>query len=281
MSARTVALDCLPTPALRELVAQHAVAADRRSRRSMVAALAACERLDCAALVAGLPDSVVATICRDLGVPTRGPRRGVHAALAAALGGAVATPTSAPASPPAPAPRPPEDVFVAIDFETASDARDSACAVGLVRVEHGRPVRETYRLIRPPTPQFRFTYIHGIRWSDVAREPDFATVWQDVQPFVAGAPLFAAHNAAFDRSVLNACCTRYGLPAPEARFECTLRLARRTWDLPRFDLATVCRALQIDLDHHHALSDARACASVLLAARSRVSNGAAPKGERS
>ena len=37
-------------------------------------------------------------------------------------------------------------VFVAIDFETADAKRDSACAVGLVRVESGRVVyRESRR----------------------------------------------------------------------------------------------------------------------------------------
>ena len=39
--------------------------------------------------------------------------------------------------------------FTAIDFETASCDRDSACAIGLVRVEAGRVVRREYRLIRP------------------------------------------------------------------------------------------------------------------------------------
>jgi len=180
-----------------------------------------------------------------------------HAPIAARRG------RTAPAPPPAPAPA---DVFVAIDFETANNARDSACAIGLVRVERGRIVGDAYRLIRPPTPQFLYTHIHGIRWPDVALEPYFGTVWRDLQPILAGATRLVAHNASFDRGVLRACCARYRLPEPETPFECTLRLARRTWTLPRFDLETVCRALHIELDHHHALSDARACASILLRA---------------
>lgn len=161
----------------------------------------------------------------------------------------------------------PPDVFVAIDFETATQTRDSACAVALVRVEGRRIVHEEARLIRPPSRAFVFTYLHGIAWEHVSREPAFPDVWAALAPVVAGARCFVAHNAPFDRSVLAACCARYRLPVPTLPFECTVRLARRAWDhLPNHQLPTVCDHLGIPLDHHDALSDARACARILLAA---------------
>ena len=49
--------------------------------------------------------------------------------------------------------------FVAIDFETANYARDSACAVGLVKVVGGEIVDKAVHLIKPPTREFVFTYI--------------------------------------------------------------------------------------------------------------------------
>jgi DNA polymerase III epsilon subunit-like protein len=54
--------------------------------------------------------------------------------------------------------------FVAIDFETADYKPDSACAVGLVRVENHQIVERAYTLIRPPRKKFVFTYYHGISW---------------------------------------------------------------------------------------------------------------------
>src|SRR5690606_10909281 len=63
--------------------------------------------------------------------------------------------------------------FVAIDFETADHYPDSACAVGLVRVEHGRVARRVRQLIRPPRDIMLFTGIHGIRLEDVEDKPDF------------------------------------------------------------------------------------------------------------
>ncbi|HEY8071935.1 MAG TPA: hypothetical protein VIE47_08230, partial [Methylocystis sp.] len=63
--------------------------------------------------------------------------------------------------------------FVAIDFETANYARDSACAVGLVKVVGGEIVDKAVHLIKPPTREFVFTYIHGLTWNDVATSADF------------------------------------------------------------------------------------------------------------
>ena len=76
--------------------------------------------------------------------------------------------------------------FVALDFETADYSRDSACALGLVRVENHRIVRRTYHLIRPPRRRFSFTYLHGITWEDVAHQPTFAELWPSLTPFLEG-----------------------------------------------------------------------------------------------
>ena len=44
--------------------------------------------------------------------------------------------------------------FVAIDFETATPERNSACAVALVKVQVQGIVHRAFRLIRPPTSKF-------------------------------------------------------------------------------------------------------------------------------
>ena len=156
--------------------------------------------------------------------------------------------------------------FVAIDFETADAGRDSACAVGLVRVEKNRIVRRESRLIRPPRRDFIFTYIHGITWEHVADAAPFALVWRELRELAQGAQFLAAHNAPFDRSVLEACCRSAGLEPPPLPFECSVRVARRHWGIRPTTLPDVCRALDIELRHHDALSDAEACARIMIAA---------------
>jgi DNA polymerase III subunit epsilon len=156
--------------------------------------------------------------------------------------------------------------LVAIDFETADHGRDSACAVGLVRIEGGHLTGRAYHLIRPPRRRFRFTWVHGLTWDDVADAPTFAQLLPALHRFWAGADAFVAHNASFDQGVLRACCEAAGAAAPIMPFHCTVRAARSAWDLPKARLPDVCAHLGIDLDHHHAASDAEACARIALAA---------------
>jgi len=156
--------------------------------------------------------------------------------------------------------------FVAIDFETASYRADSACAVGLVKVVNGDIVDTAVHLIRPPTRAFAFTHIHGLTWSDVAESDDFGGLWPRLEPLLDGAAFFAAHNASFDRRVLHACCQTYGIAAPSLPFRCTVQISRRAWNIYPTKLSDVCRELAIALNHHEALSDAMACAQIVLAA---------------
>lgn len=159
-----------------------------------------------------------------------------------------------------------DGAFVAIDFETADYGADSACAVGLVRVEGLRVVCRETMLIRPPRRRFVFSYLHGITWEMVEESPAFAEAWPRLSPILEGATFLAAHNAPFDRNVLSSCCAVAGLIMPKLPFVCTVQLARRAWGQRRNDLASVCRRLSIVLNHHNALSDAEACARIVIAA---------------
>ncbi|MEM9137908.1 MAG: 3'-5' exonuclease [Cyanobacteria bacterium P01_F01_bin.42] len=158
--------------------------------------------------------------------------------------------------------------FVAIDFETAARSSNSACAVGLVRVENQEITQRFYALIQPPERQFEFTYVHGIHWHDVMNEPTFEQVWPLMLEKLEGAEFFVAHNASFDRRVLESCCKHYGIISPTTPFVCTVKLARKTWSLYPTKLNNVCDFLGIELEHHQALSDAEACAKIAIAAYS-------------
>ena len=161
--------------------------------------------------------------------------------------------------------------FTAIDFETANRDPDSACAIGLVRVEDGRIVRREYRLIRPWTRRFEFTYLHGIAWRHVATARKFADVWPVIAGMCCGVDFVAAHNAPFDEGVLRACCARTGITPVGLRFECTVQMARRALGIYPTGLAVVAKRLGLSLDHHNAASDAAACAQIVLRAHDEPS----------
>lgn len=163
-------------------------------------------------------------------------------------------------------------LFTAIDFEIASHEPISACSLAMVRVENGRLVAREHRLIRPPTSDFEFTWLHGLDWEDVRAAPDFAEVWSDFVQLLVGVDFLAAHNAPFDHSVLSACCEAAGLQPPRLPFVCTVQLARRTWGIYPTRLPDVCNFLGIPLHHHDALSDAEACAQIVIAAHRCTTN---------
>ena len=159
--------------------------------------------------------------------------------------------------------------FCAIDFETASHRRDSACAMAIARVERNEIVDEWSTVIRPPGGFIHptFTRIHGIRARDVRDAPEFAEVWSQARRLLCGARFLAAHNASFDASVLRASAERAEVPLPRIPFLCTVQVARSTWGIHPTKLPDVAAALGIALRHHDARSDAGACAKVVTAWR--------------
>ena len=156
--------------------------------------------------------------------------------------------------------------FAAIDFETANPRADSACALGVVVVEDGRIVDRLYELIRPATREFTFTAVHGLTWAHVRAAPAFDEIWPRIEVRIGAVQFLAAHNAAFDRRVLRGCCETYGLAPVPHPFVCTVTVARRVWNIRPTRLPDVCERLRISLHHHHAASDAEACARIVIAA---------------
>ena len=153
--------------------------------------------------------------------------------------------------------------FTAIDFETANASMLSACSIGIVEFEDGVPVRETYTLIRPPEEYGKFNWynvrIHGIKATMVKDAPTFDKVWEQIRDSIDG-QLIVCHNAAFDTVVLCRLLEYYGIAIPTFDYVCTVKISQLLWpEMENHKLDTVCNDLNIVLNHHEALSDARAC----------------------
>lgn len=105
--------------------------------------------------------------------------------------------------------------FVALDFETATSLRNSACAVGVAAVEGGHVTDIGRWLIRPPGNSYEGfnEAIHGITSDMTSDSPSMREVWPEVLAWVRGRPLFA-HYAPFDLSVLRHSLTADGAEWP-------------------------------------------------------------------
>ena len=158
------------------------------------------------------------------------------------------------------------NAFLAIDFETANNDPTSACSLGLVRVENEQVTLRKVVLIRPPSEEFIFTYIHGLTWENVQDQPTFGDLWPILAPHFENVDFIAAHNASFDKRVLQSCLAHYGIATAEMNFQCTVVMARKILGLSPLNLKSVCQQLEIELNHHEALSDATACATIVVKA---------------
>lgn len=157
--------------------------------------------------------------------------------------------------------------FVALDFETATERRASACALALTTVQEARIIDTMRWLIRPPGNEYSSynTMIHGICSEDTADAPEFPHVWAEAAAVIDGRSV-VAHNAAFDIGVLRDSLSSYDLTWPELDVFCTMVLARRAWPgLLSYSLSPVAKFLGVTLENHHdPTEDAAACAGVAL-----------------
>ncbi|WP_424465058.1 3'-5' exonuclease [Pseudoclavibacter helvolus] len=158
--------------------------------------------------------------------------------------------------------------FTAIDFETANGSPASACAVGLVRVRDGAVVDRATWLIRPPRGHDVFlpfnVQLHGIS-REMTRGAD---PWEtQLSPLLAflGDDVLVAHNAKFDVGVLLAATLATHTALPPLRYFCSLRLARRSYELHSYRLPVAAEAAGFTtLTHHEPVSDAEASAAIVV-----------------
>lgn len=159
--------------------------------------------------------------------------------------------------------------FCALDFETATHERNSACELGICVVEDSKIISTKTWLIKPPSfPYFnqRNIDVHGILPSDVKDSPTFDDIWDEVEEMMYG-NLMIAHNASFDASVLRSCLDYYDLFRPKLNYLCSIQIAKKSWNyLPKYGLKPLAEYHNIKFKHHRAGADAEVCAQISLLA---------------
>lgn len=156
--------------------------------------------------------------------------------------------------------------LAAIDFETATPQRSSACAVALAVPNTDGSIDTQSWLLQPPDNEYAGINIgiHGIHPSDTSNAPTLHDVWPQIDTLIADR-ILVAHNAAFDMSVLSSSYALHAdaLPRPY-QYLCTLRLAQVVWpDRDSHKLADIAEDLGLDTtDHHNPLWDAWAAVQV-------------------
>ena len=163
--------------------------------------------------------------------------------------------------------------FCAIDFETATSDRNSACEMGLCVVENGEIVTTKTWLIKPPSFPYFSPFniaVHGITPEEVQHAPTFDEIWHEAQEMMYG-NLMIAHNAGFDAGVLRSCLDYYGFYKPKLNYLCSISIAKKSWKgLPKYGLKSLAEQHDIQFNHHRAGADAEVCAKISLLAFERL-----------
>jgi DNA polymerase-3 subunit epsilon len=162
--------------------------------------------------------------------------------------------------------------FTALDFETANTHRTSICAVGMAIVENGKIVKTVSKLIKP-LPDF-YSYwnmqVHGISPEMTKDAPYFIDVWNELKEYIDRTTL-VAHNAAFDVGVLRSVLSAHEVSYPKTDYFCSCSVSRKVFkEIENHKLSTVCRHMNVPLNHHEAESDAIGAAHIIIKAGERL-----------
>lgn len=162
--------------------------------------------------------------------------------------------------------------FTAIDFETA--IKHHICSVGIVTVENGKIIDEFHALIQPPNNEYNWhnVQVHGISERNTKHAPFFKQVYPEIKKRLYGKRV-VAHNESFDRTVLFKTMLDYNIDYTDLeiaeKWDCTLKIYKSKGYTPA-NLKACCTIHNIELKHHDALSDARACAKLFLIAQQTI-----------
>lgn len=161
--------------------------------------------------------------------------------------------------------------YIAFDFETANQYKNSACSIGLVRFINGKETDSCYSLIHPAKMYFIPEWteeIHHISYEDVRNKPYFPEVWDTiVKPFIEktpGIPLVAHNGKTFDVPVIRSCCEYFGMETPNLSYFDSLLIARKTWpEMQSHKLTDLGKHFEIEYLAHDALEDSRTCGQII------------------
>jgi DNA polymerase-3 subunit epsilon len=158
--------------------------------------------------------------------------------------------------------------FVAIDVETANAKMSSICQIGMARYSGGVLIQEWKSYVNPEDHFDGINIsIHGIDEAKVADAPTFKAVAGILKDFLENR--VAVSHMPFDRVAISQASLKCEIIVPSCRWLDTARVVRRTWkefSHRGYGLQNVCNSIGYTYNCHDALEDAKAAATVLLAA---------------
>lgn len=155
--------------------------------------------------------------------------------------------------------------FCIVDIETTGSKIDKSqiIEIGAVMIENRQIVDRFESFVKADEVPENITYLTGIKTEDLEDAPSLKEVLEKFRLFLGDA-VFVAHNVNFDYYFISDSLARVGFGPLLNRRLCTIDLARKTFEAPKYGLGFLMEFLGINSGpHHRAYSDALATVSVL------------------
>ena len=153
------------------------------------------------------------------------------------------------------------------DVEYANAKNKSICQLGLLSeyFPSGEPVFPEKNIYVNPEDGFQdwCIKVHGITDKQVANEPNFVEVWDQIQSYFTDAVIIGYNVFTSDLVALAKSCSRYNINLPNLRYIDVMRIATDFvhYSLVKdFSLESLCEYFEIDFDQSHDAFD-DACAT--------------------
>lgn len=158
--------------------------------------------------------------------------------------------------------------FVTIRFDYADYDLASACAIGLVKLENGKPTGAIYEKFSPASGDYILiddaAKTGGLRAEDLSGLDGFAALWPQIEEFLEDFPLVANSATTYMRT-LEILWDEAGITAKLRPFLCTQVVGRKLTDLGSFNLDFYADKFGYEMPEiSNALDKAKATAAIML-----------------
>jgi len=146
-----------------------------------------------------------------------------------------------------------EQCFCIVDIETNGSSvkkGDQIIELGAVKYKNGEIIDKFESLVYAKEIPPYIQTVTNITPSMLEDAPNLESVLKEFKLFLED-DVFVAHDIKFDYNYISESFEKYDLGRLENRKICSIDLAKRTIDSPRYGLGFLIEVLDIELDNHH------------------------------
>lgn len=156
-----------------------------------------------------------------------------------------------------------DEIFCVVDIESTGGIKSGQILeIGAVKIQNCKEIDRFESFIKVESIPENITELTGISLDMVENAPSLKTVLSDFKLFLKDS-IFVAHNVRFDYHFISKAMYENDFGVLLNRRLCTIDLAKKCIESPKYGLDTLKEFLCIESKHHRALSDALAASEIL------------------